>query len=292
MKKRCSKCEIEKEFEAFGKGNGEHGLRYDCKECRRAYNEMHKEQIQARNKKYYSTNKEVLLIQSREYQQKNKSEIKEQRRNYRIRNKEHIIQKRQEYNPIRLHRIKERRKVDLGFRLQEIVRSKVHRMLKGIDTSYKTLVGCSEEILKKWLEFQFDGQMTWDNLGTYWHIDHILPINKFDLDSNPDAKFICFNWKNLQPLPAFENQSKSDSIQLHYYFNSIVTIHRFIQCEKLDPSEYQGVRESLRWLREKLGYGNKLVDDGVSKETPEMDNPQPSPYRTVKSHGEGSTTTW
>ena len=165
-------------------------------------------------------------------------------------------------------------------------------MLKGIDTSYKTLVGCSEEILRKWLEFQFDDQMTWDNLGTYWHIDHILPINKFDLDSNPDAKFICFNWKNLQPLPAFENQSKSDSIQLHYYFNSIVTIHRFIQREKLDPSEYQGVRESLRWLREKLGYGNKLVDDGVSKETPEMDNPQPSPYRTVKSHGEGSTTTW
>lgn len=195
-------------------------------------------------------------------------------------------------DPRRLERIKERRKVDLGFRLQEIVRSKVHRMLRGINTSYKTLVGCSEEILKKWLEFQFDGRMTWDNLGTYWHIDHILPINKFNLDSNPDAKFICFNWKNLQPLPAFENQSKSDTFQLHYYFNSIVTIHRFIQREKLDPSEYQGVRESLRWLREKLGYGKNLVDDGVSLETPEMDNSQPSPYRTAEPHGEGSTTIW
>jgi hypothetical protein len=86
--------------------------------------------------------------------------------------------------------------------------------------------------------------------------------------------------------------SKSDSIQLHYYFNSIITIHRFIQREKLDPSEYQGVRESLRWLREKLGYGNNLMDEGVSKETPEMDNSQLSPYRTeTTSHGESSTTT-
>ena len=282
MKKRCSKCGIEKDESEFSKnGSSADGFGYRCKECNQ---ETTKAWYRKCGRAYHA-----------EWKSKNREKIREQQRERRRIEKENrvVVPRETVSDPRRLERIKERRKADLGFRLQEIVRSKVHRMLKGIDTSYKSLIGCSEEILRKWLEFQFDGQMTWDNLGTYWHVDHILPINKFDFDS-PRAKFICFNWKNLQPLPAFENMSKSDAIQLHYYFNSIVTIHRFIQREKLDSSEYQGVRESLRWLREKLGYGNNLVDEGgfLNKNPLEMDNPQPSPYRTAKSHGEGSTTIW
>ena len=265
MMKRCYKCGIEKEESEFYINRySKDGHESKCKECIRTWKYENREKIRENQRRRRRNEKENRIVVPRDT-------VTDQRR---------------------LDKIKERRKVDLGFRLQEIVRSKVHRMLKGINTSYRTLIGCSEEILRKWLEFQFDDHMTWDNLGTYWHIDHILPINKFDLDSNPDAKFICFNWKNLQPLPAFENQSKSDNLQLHYYFNSIITIHRFIQREKLDPSEYQGVRESLRWLREKLGYGKNLMDEGVLKETPEMDNSQLSPYQTeTTSHGESSTTT-
>jgi len=268
MKKRCTTCGIVKDESEFSKSRSSaDGFGYRCKECNR-------ETTKAWYKKYG-------LAYHTEWKSKNREKIREQQRERRRIEKENrvVVPRETVSDPRRLEKIKERRKVDLGFRLQEIVRSKVHRMLKGIDTSYKSLIGCSEEILKKWLEFQFDGQMTWDNLGTYWHIDHILPINKFDFDS-PRAKFICFNWKNLQPLPAFDNMSKSDDLQLHHYFNSIVTIHRFIQREKLDPSEYQGVRESLRWLREKLGYGKNLVDGGgfLNKNSPEIGNPQPSSY--------------
>jgi len=46
--------------------------------------------------------------------------------------------------------------------------------------------------------------MTWNNHGTgyngkgmkEWHIDHIIPCDKFDL-SDPKQQEECFNYKNL-----------------------------------------------------------------------------------------------
>ena len=51
--------------------------------------------------------------------------------------------------------------------------------------------------------------MSWDNYGT-WHIDHILPLSKFDLSKREDFLIAC-NYKNLQPLWADENIRKSDN---------------------------------------------------------------------------------
>lgn len=56
--------------------------------------------------------------------------------------------------------------------------------------------------------------MTWDNLGSgekNWQIDHIIPCAKFDF-SNPTHQRICFNYRNLQPLWAKENNKKKDSL--------------------------------------------------------------------------------
>lgn len=40
-----------------------------------------------------------------------------------------------------------------------------------------------------------------------------------------------------------------------------ISVHRFIQFNKLDSSEYQDLNESLNWLREKLRYGKNLTDN-------------------------------
>jgi hypothetical protein len=116
--------------------------------------------------------------------------------------------------------------------------------------------------------------MNWDNLGKYWHIDHILPINKFNF-SNLNEQKICFHWTNLQPLNATENIQKSDKILLHHYFNNIVNVNRF-NSKYNNYLGYQIVSESLQWLRRELRYGKNSPYDKETIVPFEIDNPQPS----------------
>lgn len=68
------------------------------------------------------------------------------------------------------------------------------------------LIGCKIYELMDHLESQFYDGMHWDN-KCLWHIDHIIPCALFDIH-NPEEREACFNWKNLQPLWAYENSSK------------------------------------------------------------------------------------
>lgn len=71
------------------------------------------------------------------------------------------------------------------------------------------MLGCSGNELKKHLEKQFKPGMTWENYGFRgWQIDHVCPINKFDLN-DPEQVKLCFHHFNLQPLWWWENLAKN-----------------------------------------------------------------------------------
>ena len=89
------------------------------------------------------------------------------------------------------------------------LRSRVNRVLRGKLKSAPTLtlLGCSLEQFKSYLEARFARGMNWQNYGTAWHIDHKEPCSSFDL-SNPTEQRKCFHYSNLQPLGAKENRCK------------------------------------------------------------------------------------
>ena len=68
------------------------------------------------------------------------------------------------------------------------------------------------------IESKFTNGMQWNNYGTYWHVDHIVPVSHFDLSDLYHAKMVN-HWTNLQPLEAEKNLKKSnrihDSIQCY-----------------------------------------------------------------------------
>jgi hypothetical protein len=68
-------------------------------------------------------------------------------------------------------------------------------------------LGCSIEELKNYIQSKFTPEMTWDNYGSYWHIDHIRPLASFDLSDKAQA-ILANNFANLQPLQAIENFKK------------------------------------------------------------------------------------
>ena len=83
------------------------------------------------------------------------------------------------------------------------LRNRVNQYLKNGNQSKKIeILGCS---IKEWvvyLEQQFDKNMSWENHGTYWEIDHIIPLSK-------DGSFY---YTNTQPLILEKNRKKSNKL--------------------------------------------------------------------------------
>ena len=65
------------------------------------------------------------------------------------------------------------------------------------------------------------------NHGKKWHIDHVIPISKFDLD-NEEQQLIAFNWRNTMPLSCKENLIKNNKIiklQVELHYKNLLDYH-------------------------------------------------------------------
>lgn len=102
-----------------------------------------------------------------------------------------------------------------SFRLRESLSSRLSGLLKSANKanpkSTMAIVGCSIPDLVEHLESKFKRGMTWDNYGTNWHVDHVLPVSSFDHDVPSQVKQ-CWHWTNLEPLGSFDNMSKGAKI--------------------------------------------------------------------------------
>jgi len=174
--KVCTKCSKNLVLTDFCKGNNKDGLYCRCKQCmkksHRQYYIKNKDKIDKQHRDYYKNNKEISKLRS-------------------------------------IKNAKNRRKVDIDFKLRNYLRTRIWNALKMNIKSNSTtkLLGCSIEFLKYYLTKQFKPGMSWSNYGK-WHIDHIRPCCTFDL-SKPEEQRKCFHYTNLQPLWAFDNLSKS-----------------------------------------------------------------------------------
>jgi hypothetical protein len=201
LTKTCSRCKINKHLDSFGKlSKSKDGLRSSCKDCRKLENktEKQKELAKIRSNKWLEKNPQYSSTYSTSDRGKEKR---------RARFKKFYEQNREKFtNKQRL-----KRQTDPHFKLASNLRSRVWSALKGTHKSKRTieLIGCSIEELWKYLESKFQHGMTKNNYGE-WHVDHIIPCCKFDMNNLEDQKK-CFHYTNLQPLWAIDNLRKSGS---------------------------------------------------------------------------------
>lgn len=163
----------------------------------------------AKSKKYREDNIEKLKLYDKNYNIKNKEKIKIKGKKYREKNKERIslyLKKYRQNNKEKLSKYDStRRKTDEYFRLIKNIRSRISKIIKRDSKHSSTLqlLGCSIEYYKKYLLSTLP-EALWDEVGSKYHIDHIIPLNTFDL-SVPENQYKAFNYTNTRLLLAYDN---------------------------------------------------------------------------------------
>jgi hypothetical protein len=226
--KVCSKCGTEKTLDKFVKDilctDGTKNICCECKnkqskeilnnnpERRVKYNRQRREKIN-HNEEY---RKEIRKKQSEflknnpeikeKYKQQQKDKLKEPE--YRDRYNKQQRKYRLSPNSKKSRKIREARP---EHRIAKSMRRSIKRVLNYSDMNYvNEKLGYTKHELMSHLEKQFNENMSWENYGT-WHVDHIIPITKFD-KSTPI--YVINHLENLQPLDGFENKSKNNRIEL------------------------------------------------------------------------------
>jgi len=118
------------------------------------------------------------------------------------------------------------------------VRSRIYICLHKSKTKHSIeYLGCSSDHYFKWI-FTYNNMFGLDNHGKEWHIDHVIPLSKFDLN-NLDEQLIAFNWRNTMPLSATDNLSKNNKILKEQVITHYKKLKDYHTQNKLDlPQVY------------------------------------------------------
>lgn len=86
-----------------------------------------------------------------------------------------------------------------------VKKSMIRSLKNNTHGIWEKVINIKLEELKEHLEKQFDNKMSWDNYGSYWGVNHIIPKKYFKYSTFRSNEFLkCWNIKNLQPLPLTE----------------------------------------------------------------------------------------
>jgi hypothetical protein len=208
----CNTCCSEKAFSEYYLSPKTGSPLRICKEC-------HKEKMRIRRESM----RDILALKQKEYRKRKPDVCRQAALNWKEKNKEKVAEYHREYywkthkrqRVVRNARQKRKLASDTSFKMRDTMTRRILLALKTQGQSKKCsavkYLGCSIDELKNWLQSKFTRKMNWQNHGSYWHIDHVIPCDSFDLSEEKQA-MACFHFTNLQPLTARENIKKGNKI--------------------------------------------------------------------------------
>jgi hypothetical protein len=223
IERKCSSCDILLNSENMVKNRPICKICYNSK-CK-TYKQMNKAPIAKRNKIYHEANKEQIAEYYKDHYKENKDTYMKNNRKWREENRDIINAK-----------ANERFKNDPIARLKRNARTRIWDALKSSRCSLK-LIDCDISFLKNWLEYNFTKDMTFENYGSYWHVDHVIPCSLFDLTNETEINN-CFRWSNLQPLEAHANMSKHDNLDKKEVIEHYKKVTEFATLHKITLNDF------------------------------------------------------
>ena len=201
--KKCSRCVEEKHVSEFSKNCTQRdGLNNWCKKCVRETGLIYRERpdvksrMRAASRRSYLKHKDIINKRAMDWKKNN---IERAREVGRINKRKSLL------NPKN--------------KICNSIRAEMYACLHGNKggRKWESLVGYSAYELMEYLELLFARGMSWDNYGSGWHIDHIIPISAFNFEKHTDIDFArCWSLENLRPLWKTDNLRKGAKLDREF----------------------------------------------------------------------------
>jgi hypothetical protein len=210
--KICDKCEVNYQISSYRKYN-ETSIGKTCKKC---LNELDK----IRKKNLRQKRSETVLVKCEKCQEEKAlkcfAKLKKfyKKKICRSCYPNFLTEQKTEW-------CKNEHDTNINYRIKKSLAARLRAVIVK-NNSTMNYIGCNIQYLREWFEYNFTSEMNWDNYGSYWSIDHIIPVCKFEL-TDEDEKLKCCNWTNLMPVTVKYNSSKKsiDMEQIEYIVNKI-----------------------------------------------------------------------
>lgn len=188
MKKKCKKCGVVKDPSEYTKDRRlRDGLYSTCKKC-------HYEKYSSEWRK---KNTDKVRDYHRKWSTKNREKLREYVRRWKV----------TEGGINWMTNLKNRIDKNTTCSISMIVRK------RRPGRKWQKATGHTVEELFAHLKSKFDDKMTFENYGSYWEIDHIIPKSAFKYQSEEDPEFKkCWSLDNLQPLEKSANRIKNTKL--------------------------------------------------------------------------------
>jgi hypothetical protein len=216
--KQCDKCEINKSIDKYRKyTDRENSYSKTCKKCLNEQDKIRKKNLRIKKSETFMAKCEKCE------EEKALKEFAKLKKFYKkkICNScypKFLTEQKTEW-------CKNEHKCNINYRLKKSLAARLRHVLVK-NNSTMNYIGCNIQYLREWFEYNFTPEMNWENYGSFWSIDHIIPVNVFDLTKD-DEKLKCWNWTNLLPVTVKYNSSKKNKIDITQIENIIKQLEKF-----------------------------------------------------------------
>lgn len=191
--------------------------RRKCLDCERSHGRKYRKETD-KAKIWTDTNKEQMSKLQHNWYEKNKKEIRT--------------------------KVAERYKHDDIFRKATDHRRTLTGMVRSTKNTTSKHINTNSNTIRDWLEFQFIKDMSFDNYGTYWVVDHVIPVHTY-LSGKYSAELIL-NWFNICPVLKSRNLTKNKYVDSDQCLEHLENIREYTEIRGIKKDiDYCSVLERI-----------------------------------------------
>lgn len=128
---------------------------------------------------------------------------------------------------------------------------------------YAPYFGLDIKNIRKWIEFQFNEGIKWEDFGEKWQFDHIIPVTYFDFSDESELR-ICWNFTNIALELYQKNKDRGNRIDVlgaKKYFKELYEQTGYNPCllllqkiDRIELSEFTSTSGQQAFIKEHKDY--------------------------------------